>query len=81
MSLVYHLLREDSCVHLYNIIIDDKPNKAQTISSSKSSFREGPKYGGEFPAGWPCPLEKNKSVDMGLLNTGTLIAHHKSQEV
>jgi hypothetical protein len=24
-----------------------------TISSSKSSFNEGPKYGGEFPVGAP----------------------------
>ena len=27
-----------------------------TISSSKSNLREGPKYGGELPVGWACPL-------------------------
>lgn len=41
------------------------PNKHQlrhrmiTISSSKSSFFEGPKYGSESPCGWPWPLEES----------------------
>lgn len=32
--------------------------KRLTISSSKSSFNDGPKYGGELPVGWPWPLEE-----------------------